>query len=177
MAKNNLDIKGQKNPNYKTGYCCSEKRYSFYNSWQSMKQRCLNPNHPKYKRYGGRGIKICSEWYDIKNFADWALKNGWKDGLTIDRIDNNGNYCPENCRWVSISQNSRNKKTTKIDMIKAQEIRSRINEDWYELAKEYNCSHGNIWFIMHNFTHLPEDNACSKTIKEYKNKKSQRIPL
>lgn len=127
-----------------------------------MKQRCTNKKHPKYYRYGGRGIKVCAEWMNIEEFCAWALKNGWKQGLSIDRIDNNGNYCPENCRWISISENSRKKRTTKIDMITAQEIRSRINEDWHKLAKEYGCTHGNIWFIMKNLTHIQEENDEKK---------------
>lgn len=170
MGKNNADFSGIKNPNYKTGYCIKSKKLSFYNSWQAMKARCLNPNNPKYKRYGGRGIKICDEWLNIEGFAQWALNNGWTQGSTIDRIDNNGNYCPKNCRWVSVSENSRKKRTTKIDIIKAQEIRERFNEDWYKLAEEYGCTHGNIWFIMNNFTHV-EEGECIKKIKERKIKK------
>lgn len=158
---------GKKNPNYKTGLCIN--RPSVYSSWQNMKQRCLNPKNPKYARYGGRGIKVCDEWLNIKSFYNWAIQNGWKEGYTIDRINNDGNYCPENCRWVSKSENSRKKRTTKIDLITAQEIRSRIKEDWYKLAKEYNCTHGNIWFIMNNFTHLP-DGECSRILKERKRK-------
>lgn len=157
------DISGEKNYNFKTGY--KKTHSSLYHSWQNMKSRCLRETHPKYKRYGGRGIKICDEWLDIKKFGEWAISHGWKQGYTIDRIDNDGNYCPENCRWVSKYENSRKKRTTKIDMITAQEIRSRINENWYDLAKEYNCTHGNIWFIMHNFTHVP-DGECSKKLKE-----------
>lgn len=163
------DIDGNKNPNYKTGLAKNGSRSSLYNSWCNMRQRCLNPKNPKFKRYGGRGITICDEWMDIRGFIDWANKNGWKQGMTIDRIDNNGNYCPENCRWVSVSENSRKKSTTKIDIIKAQEIRSRINEDWYKLAEEYGCTHGNIWFIMHNFTHV-EDGKHSKMKKEIRDK-------
>lgn len=160
-----VNRKGKNNPRYKTGLCMAGKKTSLYRSWCGMKQRCLNPNNPKYSRYGGRGIKICTEWLDIVGFYNWAINNGWQNGFTIDRIDNNGDYCPENCKWVSVSENSRKKSTTKIDMITAQEIRSRINEDWYKLADEYGCSHGNIWFIMHNFTHVP-DGECSKRIKE-----------
>lgn len=165
-----INRKGKNNPRYKTGLCMDTNRNSLYHSWCNMKQRCYNPNNPKYKRYGGRGIKVCDEWKDIVGFLDWAKQTGWKQGLTIDRIDNDGNYCPENCRWVSASDNSRRKRTTKIDMITAQEIRSRINEDWYKLAEEYGCTHGNIWFIMHNFTHLPEG-ECIKKIKERQNVK------
>ena len=165
------DFSGKKNPNYKTGFCCDKKYASLYNSWQNMKGRCLRKTHPKYDRYGGRGIKICPEWMNISGFASWALSNGWKDGLTIDRIDNDGDYFPENCRWVSVSENSRKKRTTKIDIITAQEIRSRYNDDWYDLAKEYGCTHGNIWFIMNNFTHVP-DGECSKRLNMRKMLKS-----
>ena len=168
-------LKGEKNPKYRTGLCMKGNEFSsLYSSWQNMKGRCLNPSHPKYKRYGGRGITICKEWLDIKGFLEWATKNGWEKGLTIDRVDNDGNYCPENCRWISRTENSRKKRTTKIDLLTAQEIRSRIKENWYDLAKEYGCTHGNIWFIMHNFTHLPEENACSKRIKEHKTLKKEK---
>lgn len=167
------DVKGKKNPRYKTGLCMPGERKGIYNSWCNMRQRCNNPKNPKYARYGGRGIKVCDEWQDISGFLAWAIKSGWKEGLSIDRIDNDGNYCPENCRWVSMSENSRKKRTTKIDLITAQEIRSRSGEDWYKLAKEYNCTHGNIWFIMNNFTHLP-DGECTAKIKTHRsNRKGQ----
>lgn len=159
-------FEGKNNPNYKVGW---QNFKGLKNSWQGMKQRCLNPNNPKYKRYGGRGITIYEDWKDAKKFVEWALKSGWKEGFTIDRINNDGDYCPENCRWVSVSENSRKKRTTKIDMLTAQEIRSRIDENWYDLAKEYGCSHGNIWFIMKNFTHVP-DGECTKKLKENKQK-------
>lgn len=164
------DFSGDKNPNYKSGLCVGKgSRSSLYNTWCAMRQRCNNPNNPKYPRYGGRGIKICKEWDNICGFKDWAVNNGWQQGLTIDRIDNDGDYCPENCRWISVSENSRKKRTTKIDIATAQEIRTRINEDWNALAKEYGCTHGNIWFIMHNFTHVP-NGECTKALKNRNNK-------
>ena len=158
-------IIGQGNPNYKTGYRVKGFRSSLYTSWTGMKGRCLNPHNPKYSRYGGRGITVCSEWLEFKNFLEWSLNNGWKKGYSIDRIDNDGNYCPENCQWLSISDNSRKKRTTKITKKQADEIRQRKNENWYDLAREYGCSHGNIWFIMHNFTHVA-NGECIKRIRE-----------
>ena len=83
-----------------------------YNTWSHMKSRCINPNDNAFRHYGGRGIKVCDEWTckdGFTNFVEWALKNGYKDTLTIDRIDVNGNYEPNNCRWVDckIQQNNR----------------------------------------------------------------------
>ena len=77
-----------------------------YSIWQNMKQRCHNSNNPKWEYYGGKGIKVCSEWYtDFKAFEKWALNNGYADNLEIDRIDNNGNYESSNCQWLTHSQN------------------------------------------------------------------------
>lgn len=78
-----------------------------YQTWCNMKSRCYNPNNKRYENYGGRGIRVCKEWKDnFKTFYDWAMANGYRDDLTIDRIDNDGNYEPKNCRWVTLSENS-----------------------------------------------------------------------
>lgn len=86
-----------------------------YNIWANMKQRCFNKNNKFYNRYGGRGITICNEWEnDFKNFYDWSIKNGYKDNLTIDRINNDGNYEPANCRWVDNKTQSNNRNNNVI---------------------------------------------------------------
>lgn len=78
-----------------------------YQTWENMKSRCYNKKNSHYNRYGGRGITICDEWLeDFTNFYNWAMESGYKDNLTIDRIDNDGNYCPENCQWITFSENS-----------------------------------------------------------------------
>lgn len=169
MGHNGHDFSGKKNPNYKTGLTLNGGS-GIYNSWQNMKQRCLNPKAQKYNRYGGRGIKVCDEWISIDGFYKWATLSGWTKGKSIDRIDNNGNYEPKNCHWVSISENSRKKKTTKISNSDAKVIRGRIKngENVADLAREYKVVHGTIWFIANNVTHLDGDMECTKAIQRLK---------
>lgn len=80
-----------------------------YHVWASMKNRCDNPHARHYDRYGGRGISYCKEWSHFEPFYDWAMSNGYADGLTIDRINNDGNYEPTNCRWITIQEQQSNK--------------------------------------------------------------------
>lgn len=81
-----------------------------YRIWANMKTRCHNPNATRYSSWGGRGIKVCDEWLnDFKAFYDWAMSHGYEEHLTIDRIDNNKGYSPDNCRWVSYYTQNRNK--------------------------------------------------------------------
>ena len=101
---------------------CSRKKLKqiiprLYRIWNGMKTRCSNSNRKEYKNYGGRGIKVCNEWLEYKNFYKWAINNGYKDNLTIERINNNGNYEPSNCTWATIQEQQKNKR--KPNLIKA----------------------------------------------------------
>lgn len=81
-----------------------------YRVWCSMLSRCNNPNVNCYKNYGGRGISVCKEWNAFEIFYQWAIENGYKEGLKIDRIEVDKNYEPSNCRWVTHKENERNKR-------------------------------------------------------------------
>lgn len=95
----------------KHGKCYSK----IYKVWGAIKFRCENPNCKEYKNYGGRGITVCPEWKEnFQSFYDWAMENGYKDGLEIDRINNEGNYEPNNCEWTTRKEQQRNKRTNLI---------------------------------------------------------------
>lgn len=105
ISKNNG--KGTNNPNYRHGRCESK----LYWVWSSMTQRCSNPKNKNYDNYGARGITVCDEWkHDFKAFYDWAMANGYQDGLSLDREDNDMGYSPKNCRWVTMKTQNNNRR-------------------------------------------------------------------
>lgn len=85
-----------------------------YRVWGNMCNRCSNPNNPAWHRYGGRGIIVCDEWKSYECFRDWATANGYADNLTLDRRDNDGAYCPSNCRWVDEFVQANNKRNNHL---------------------------------------------------------------
>lgn len=104
-----------------------------YNIWANMKGRCNTESSSFYEIYGGRGIKVCPEWENsFEEFRDWALANGYRDNLTIERKDTNGNYSPENCRWATEREQARNRSTTVFYTVDGV-TRSRI--EWAELLR------------------------------------------
>ena len=92
-----------------------ENKKRLYKIWNSMKKRCLNPNDQAYEYYGGRGIIVCDEWKNsYEAFRDWALVNGYKNNLSIDRINNSKGYSPDNCRWATMKEQSNNTRRNRI---------------------------------------------------------------
>ena len=130
-------------------------KHKIYGIWVGMKNRCYNKNEPVYYRYGGRDIIVCDEWKnDFMAFYNWSMANGYQEGLTIDRINNNGNYEPSNCRWITRKEQCRNRSTNKIFSyngksycvmewakkigIKYHTLLHRLNSGW-EIERAFNC--------------------------------------
>lgn len=87
------------------------RRTRLYNIWNNMKQRCINPKGTMYEYYGGRGISVCSDWLNsFSSFQNWAFSSGYADDLTLDRFDNDGDYCPENCHWIPMCEQAKNRR-------------------------------------------------------------------
>ena len=97
--------------------------------WSGVLSRCCNPGNKSYSNYGGRGITVCEEWKDFSLFHSWALSSGYQEGLEIDRTNNNGGYCPENCRWVSRSVNCRNRRNNLVFTAFGE---TKTAKDWHE---------------------------------------------
>lgn len=112
---------------YSSGVAAGKRLYHpLFTVFSSMKSRCYNPNAPDYKNYGGRGIRICAEWLGSRAaFIEWGDNNGYRPGLQLDRTNNDGNYEPSNCRFVTPAVNSRNASFCKLDETKALEIKNR----------------------------------------------------
>lgn len=104
-----------------------------YNIWVNMRQRCYNPKNRAYDRYGGRGITVCDEWKDnFQTFYSWAISNGYDPDLSIDRIDNDRGYSPENCRWATSSEQARNRRSDHLITFQGE---TRTMVEWVEEMK------------------------------------------
>lgn len=132
----------------------NQRHTNLYEVWKTMKQRCYNSKNKSYKNYGGRGISICPQWKnDFSSFYLWSKNNGYAKGLTIDRIDNNGNYCPENCRWVTRKVQANNTRFNRFITINNQ---TKSLADWCRLFNlKYSCVHSRLskgWSIKDALT-------------------------
>lgn len=104
-----------------------------YRIWQNMKSRCYYKQNNRYRSYGARGIKVCNEWqHDFQAFYNWAMNNNYKDNLTIDRIDVDGDYEPSNCKWSTNLEQARNKRSTKIYTVNGED---HCLSEWCEMLK------------------------------------------
>lgn len=122
-----------------------KRKTRLYEIWKGIKQRCLNPNCIAYKNYGGRGITVCDEWLnDFKAFYDWAYANGYADKLTIDRIDVNKEYAPNNCKWIEMQEQARNKRNT-IKVIINNESKTLV-----DISKETGIKYATLRWRHHN---------------------------
>lgn len=130
-----------------------ESKSRLYKIWKGMRKRCYNEKCYSYENYGGRGIKVCDEWNnDYLVFREWALNNGYDDSLTIDRINVNGNYCPENCRWVDMHVQANNNRNNHLITFDG---RTQTLSNW---AEEYNINYHTLvarldrgWSIEESF--------------------------
>ena len=143
----------------KTCGCLSRERYhgmhgsKLHKLWDGMKQRCLNKKHQSYMYYGGRGIIVCNEWLEFKPFYVWALSNGYREDLQIDRRENEGNYTQENCRFVTSAINNQNRSSTKLSKKDVSEIRHIYKKGQIkqkDIAKLYMVSGSMVNFIVKN---------------------------
>lgn len=114
-AKRAAKRTGEKNYAYKHGAGINRKKSRLYRIWSNMKNRCINHNCKAFPNYGGRGITVCAEWlHDFKAFQEWALSHGYRDGLTLDRIDNDKGYSSDNCRWATKAEQSQNRRPCEL---------------------------------------------------------------
>lgn len=128
-----------------------------YVIWSNMKARCNNVKGYEYHAYGGKGVRVCEEWERFENFRDWAEAHGYNDGLTIDRIDVNGNYCPDNCRWATQAEQSLNR--TDNHLVTAYGKTQTIREWADETGIKYDTIERRI-----NGYHWPPERAVSEPV-------------
>lgn len=114
-------------------------RTLLYRVWQGLHQRCENPTAQEFEHYGGRGIIVCPDWFEFAPFRDWALTHGYAEGLSIDRVDVNGDYEPANCEWVPLWENTRRQKGCKLDADDVRAIRLALaaGETQRSIARRY----------------------------------------
>ncbi|MBE7128090.1 hypothetical protein [Bacillus mycoides] len=167
-------ITGPQNSSFKTTHGLTDS--PLYSKWSNMKERCYRPENKRYDRYGARGITIYAEWKDnFISFYNWCMDNGYKEGLQLDRIDNDGNYEPGNCRFVTPKQNSRNRSSNIIvsyngEVMSLVEAAEKIGIPMKTLNRRYHRGdRGDILFRVIGKKvklNLGEENPTSKITSE-----------
>lgn len=130
--------------NYKDGLS----NHRLYGVWNAMMQRCYRDNFKAYQYYGGRGIKVCERWHVLKNFIEDMFPS-FKEGLQLDRINNNGNYEPANCRWLSRSANNKNTRTSHINTSDVDYLTYRTREDKWIYSRPFKSKEEAELFSKH----------------------------
>lgn len=139
-----------KNIDYTDSCGCSKgihhkRNTRLYKIWVGIKKRCYNLKNEDYKNYGGRGIKVCEEWKnDFISFYNWSMVNGYQDNLSIDRIDNNGNYEPYNCKWSTRLEQNNNKRNNILILEKESNKFYTLSQLANKLNVEYSCLYARI---------------------------------
>lgn len=136
-----------------------------FQTWQGMRNRCNNPNDRAYRNYGGRGIKICKEWNDFMNFYHWAMANGYTDDLTIDRINNDGNYEPSNCRWADLKTQANNTRRNHYLTYKG---KTKSMAEW---ADEKNIEYSTLRARINTY-HWPVEKAIETPVRKFKRRET-----
>ena len=138
-----------------------EGKTRLYRIWASMKQRCNNPHDHAYQEYGGRGITVCREWEDdYLEFKRWALANGYADDLSIDRIDNDKGYSPQNCRWATREEQQRNRRNNRYVLYNGESMLLA------ELAEQYGIGIRVLWNRLYKLGWQIEK-ALTTPVKHY----------
>jgi len=143
-----------------------------YRIYKKIIRRCYCESEPAFPNYGGRGIKVCEEWRDsVESFYEWAMKNGYSESLTIDRIDNDGDYSPQNCRWANAKEQSNNRRSNREFTIGGEQ------KDLTQWCEEYGVSYTTVharitrgWDIIDALTY--KGDARKRKQKEKKNARS-----
>lgn len=144
----------------KNGIAPKIKGTEIYSRWQAMKKRCYDKKNISYKDYGARGIKVCDEWKNNPlKFYEWALNSGFSPELTLDRIDVNGDYCPENCKWSTRKEQNRNKRNNHLINVNGRSITMA------EYAEKRNINYGSLAYRL-NESKFSLDESLNKPIRK-----------
>lgn len=141
-------------------------RRRIHYAWNNMKQRCSNAARDDYPLYGGRGITVCPEWAGFPAFLAWAMENGYEDHLTLDRIDTDGPYCPENCRWATKKEQANNRRSNRVLTLDG---RTQSMTQW---AEELGIDASTLWRRLHYG--WPVERALTEPVHTEKRKRSVR---